>query len=150
LEGQRRLATLAGLDIISGSDDKLTSGRSTQMATDEAVLAKLAQILERLEALESIRTEHVTIEGGTVHIQTGEHGPINVAHSEGVSIKGRRRVTIYVGGDLNGEVRTKSGKLKLKCKGDLNGEVKTADGKVRIKSKGDIKFQVDPSELVTE
>ena len=120
------------------------------MATDEAVLAKLAQILERLEALESIRTEHVTIEGGTIHIHTGEHAPINIAHSDEVSIRAKRRVTMYVGGDLNGEVSTKSGDLKLKCKGDLNGEVKTGEGKVRVKSKGDIKFQVEPSEIVTD
>ena len=120
------------------------------MATDEAILAKLAQILERLEALESIRTEHVTIEGGNVRIDTGEHAPINVGHTDGVSIKAKRRVTIYVGGDLNGEVRTKTGKLKMKCKGDINGEVKTGEGKVRVKSKGDIKFQVEPSEMVTE
>jgi autotransporter translocation and assembly factor TamB len=120
------------------------------MATDEAILAKLAQILERLEALESVRTEHVTIENGTIHIQTGEHAPICIAHADGVEVKGKRQISIHVGGDLNGKVRTKNGKLRVKCKGDINGEVKTDDGKVKVKSKGDIKFDLEAAEMTTD
>ena len=112
------------------------------MANDEAILAKLSQILERLEALESVRTENVVIEGGTVNIETGEHAPICVASAEKIRVKAKRSVSVYVGGDMNGEVKTDSGKIRVKWKGDLKGGALAASGDVTVKSKGDIKLDI--------
>ena len=100
----------------------------------EAILAKLDEILERLEALESVRAEQVVIEGGTITVSSGEHAPVLVAQVDDVDVRGQRGVSIYVGGDLNGVVRTKEGKLKIKAKGDVTGATWTEDGKLKVTS----------------
>ena len=51
-----------------------------------------------------------------------------------MSVRGQRGVSIYVGGDLNGVVRTKEGKLKIKAKGDVTGATWTEDGKLKVTS----------------
>lgn len=114
------------------------------MASDEAILAKLGQILERLEALESVRTEQVVIEGGTIHVHTGEHAPILVAQADKVSVRAKRGVSLYVGGDLKGKISTKEGKLRVKAKGDITGGAWTQEGEVQVRSKkGDIKLDLE-------
>ncbi len=121
------------------------------MVNEEAILAKLAQIEERLAALESVRTDQVVIEGGTVHVHTGEHAPILVAQTDRVSVKAKRGVTMHIGGDLKGNVRTKEGKLRIKAKGDVTGGAWTEDGEVEVRSKkGDIKFDLEAVQTVSE
>ncbi len=116
------------------------------MTSEAAILAKLAQILERLEALESVRTEQVIIEGGTIHIEAGQHAPVLVAEAGEISISAKRGASVHVGGDLNGEVKTKEGKLRVRAKGDIVGSAWTKDGEVQVTSKkGDIKLDLDPS-----
>lgn len=115
------------------------------MVNEEAILAKLSQILERLDALESVRTEQVVIEGGNVTIETGEHAPINVANAEKLRVKARRAVSVYVGGDMNGDVKTESGKVRVKWKGDLKGGALVDSGEVTVKAKGDIRLDIDAS-----
>ncbi len=104
------------------------------MTDEEAILAKLDQILERLDALERVRAEQVVIEGGTISIASGEHTPVLVARVDDVDVRSERDVSIYIGGDLNGVVRTKKGKLKIKAKGDITGATWTADGGLQVTS----------------
>lgn len=113
------------------------------MASDEAILAKLAQILERLEALESLRTEQVVIENGEVHIYSGQHAPVLIAQAGKVQVRARRGVSMYVGGDLNGEVKTKEGKLRVRAKGNI-GAASTETGELKVTSKkGDVKLDIE-------
>lgn len=120
------------------------------MASDEAILAKLSQILERLDALESVRTEQVVIEGGTVTIETGEHAPINVASVEKLRVRAKRSVSVYVGGDMKGNAKTENGKVSVKWKGDLKGGSLVDSGEVTVKSKGDIRLDIDAGAAESE
>jgi hypothetical protein len=105
------------------------------MGNEEAILAKLSEIMARLDALESVRTEQVVIEGGNVTISTGEYAPICVANAEKLQVKAKRGVSLYVGGDMKGDVKTESGKVRVKWKGDLKGGSLVDSGEVTVKSK---------------
>ena len=113
------------------------------MVNETAILAKLSVVLERLEALESVRTEQVVIEGGAVTIEAGTYAPINVARAESLRVRGKRSVSVYVGGDMKGDVKTHSGKVRVKWRGDLKGGALVDSGEVTVKSKGDIRLELD-------
>ena len=96
----------------------------------EEVLAKLDEIMTRLDALESrVRADHVVIDGGTVHVHTGEHAPICVADAGEVEVDGAKKVSLNVGGDMNGDISSKKGKLtmKMKVKGGVDVTPKRED-----------------------
>ena len=100
------------------------------MDKSEEILAKLDDIMQRLEALEQrIQAENVVIDQGTVHIRTGDRAPICVANSDEVSVDGPKRVYLNIGGDMNGDVSAKKGKLKMKMKvkGGLDFKSKPED-----------------------
>ncbi len=114
------------------------------MTTEEAILAKLAQVLERLEALEAIHADTVVIQNSTVNVYSGERAPVLVAEAGELQIRVRRGVTVHVGGDLNGEVRTHEGQLRVKARGNIGG-ASTETGKVQVSSKkGDVNLALEP------
>jgi hypothetical protein len=87
------------------------------MGKTEEILEKLDEIMRRLETLEQhIQADHVVIDQSTVHIRTGDRAPICVAKADGISVDGPKRVSLNVGGDMNGDVSAKKGKLKMKMK----------------------------------
>ena len=87
------------------------------MGNTDEILRKLDEIMQRLEALEQqIQAETVVIDQSTVHIRTGDRAPICVATADEVSVDGPKRVSLNVGGDMNGDVSAKKGKLKMKMK----------------------------------
>jgi cytoskeletal protein CcmA (bactofilin family) len=113
------------------------------MTTEEAILAKLSQVLERLELLESMHAETVVIQNGTVNVYSGEHAPVLVAEAGELQIKVRRDVTVHIGGDLKGEIRTHEGQLRVKTKGAIGG-ASTETGKVEVISKkGDVTLDLE-------
>ena len=100
------------------------------MGKSEEILEKLDEIMERLETLEQqIQAEHVVIDQGTIHIKTGDRAPICVAAADEVLVDGPKRVSLNVGGDMNGDVSAKKGKLKMKMKvkGGLDFQSKSGD-----------------------
>ena len=100
------------------------------MGNTDEILRKLDEIMQRLEALEQqIQAETVVIDQSTVHIQTGDRAPICVATADEVSVDGPKRVSLNVGGDMNGDVSAKKGKLKMKMKvkGGLDFKSKPQD-----------------------
>ena len=116
------------------------------MSTEEAILAKLAQVLERLEALESIHAETVVIQNSTVNVYSGDHAPVLVAEAGELQIRVRRGVTVHIGGDLKGEIRTNEGELRVKAKGSI-GSAFTESGKVQVTSKkGDVNLGLESVE----
>jgi cytoskeletal protein CcmA (bactofilin family) len=116
------------------------------MTDEEAILARLAQIWERLDALESVHAETVVIQNGTVNIYTGEHAPILVAEAEELQIRVRRGATVHIGGDLHGEISTQEGQLRVKAKGSIGGAF-TEKGKVEVTSKkGAVNLAIEPAE----
>lgn len=116
------------------------------MTTEEAILAKLAQVLERLEALESVHADTVVIQDGTVNVYTGEHAPVLVAEAGELQIRVRRGVTVHIGGDLHGEISTQEGQLRVKARGSIGG-ASTEKGKVQVISKkGDVNLDLEPAE----
>jgi hypothetical protein len=116
------------------------------MTTEEAILAKLAQILERLEVLESVHADTVVIQNSTVNVYSGEHAPVLVAEAGELQIRVRRGVTVHIGGDLKGEIRTHEGQLRVKAKGAI-GSASTETGKVEVTSKkGDVKLGLELSD----
>ncbi len=97
------------------------------MGKSEEILQKLDEIMERLDMLEQqIQAEHVVVDQGTVHIHTGDRAPICVANADEVSVDGPKRVSLNIGGDMNGDVSAKKGKLqmKMKVKGGLDFQSK--------------------------
>lgn len=87
------------------------------MDKSEEVLEKLDEIMQRLETLEQqIQAEQVIVDQGTVHIHSGDRAPICVASADEVSVDGPKRVSLNVGGDMNGDVSAEKGKLKMKMK----------------------------------
>jgi hypothetical protein len=100
------------------------------MGKSEEILDKLEEIMERLETLEQqILAEQVIVDQGTVHIHTGDRAPICIATADQVSVDGPKRVSLNVGGDMNGDVSAKKGKLtmKMKVKGGLDFKPKPED-----------------------
>jgi hypothetical protein len=100
------------------------------MGKSEDILAKLDEIMERLETLEQqIQAEHVVIDQGTVHIKTGDRAPICIAAADEVLVDGPKRVSLNVGGDMKGDVSAKKGqlKMKMKVKGGLDFKSKPED-----------------------
>ena len=100
------------------------------MDKSEEILEKLDDIMKRLDALEQrIQAEQVVIDQGTIHIETGDRAPICVASADEVLVDGPKRVSLNVGGDMNGDVSAKKGKLKMKMKvkGGLDFTTKPED-----------------------
>ena len=115
------------------------------MSSEETILSMLARIMERLDALESIRADQVIVEDGSITIMTAEHAPILVAHADDVTVKARRAVSIHVGGDVHGEIRTREGKFDIEAKGDIHGGVWAPSEDVAVKTKkGATKFDMSP------
>ena len=113
------------------------------MTTEEAILAKLAQVLERLEVLESVHADTVVIQNSTVNVYSGEHAPVLVAEADELQIRVRRGVTVHIGGDRKGEIRTNEGQLRVKAKGAI-GSAYTETGKVEVTSKsGDVNLGLE-------
>lgn len=113
------------------------------MVTNDDIMEMLKLILEKVEKLESIKADSVTvtsgqitIQAGTVDIQgadgiviqTGQDSPVSIEQAGDVSVNAPAAENVHVkcDGDIEGELTVSSNnveKVSIECNGDVQGDV---------------------------
>ena len=115
------------------------------MVTNDDIMEMLKLLLEKVEKLESIKADNVSVTSGqiTIHvsngtidiqgadgivIQTGQDSPVSIEQAGDVSVNAPAAENVHVkcDGDIEGELTVCSNsvdKVSIECNGDVQGDV---------------------------
>lgn len=117
------------------------------MPSNEEIMDMLKLILDKVEHLESITAENITINSGTITIQsdkgsieieeaeeiiiqTGQHNQIKIEQVEDLKVDTQEaeNVTLQCQGSINGDIDVQgnsaaSTTVSIVCNGDIHGDV---------------------------
>ncbi len=123
------------------------------MENNQEIISLLKTILEKVERLEQIYADNISIDSGNITIHCGDNGTIEIENAEEVSINnGEGSINIDTTDELNIDAPN-ANDVSVSCDGSIEGDVivnSESDVNVDVECHGDIEGDVFASNLTED